>query len=101
MPDAGVEEEHGVVVPDVVALERGHVGDGDVGALGSCILSRTGVPPPTLPGSGEAGADAEAMPWKEEMSEVEPRASMRDSSRSRAPTRRLADHARRGSATRK
>ncbi|KAI4979429.1 hypothetical protein ZWY2020_016182 [Hordeum vulgare] len=77
MPDAGVEEEHGVVVPDVVALERGHIGDGDVDALGSCILSRTGVPPSVPPGSGEAGADAEAMSWKEERSEVEPRAIIR------------------------
>nr|CAB3447840.1 unnamed protein product [Digitaria exilis] len=90
-------------------------------ALGSRILSRTGVPPPPPAGSGEVaplgsgevGAEA-ADEWagSEERSEVERRASMSDSSRSRAPTRRFPDQARRmgvppaaearrGSATRK
>uniref|UniRef100_A0A0A9DXY1 Uncharacterized protein n=1 Tax=Arundo donax TaxID=35708 RepID=A0A0A9DXY1_ARUDO len=78
-------------------------------ALGSLILSRTGVAAPM--GSGDVGAEADALAGREERSDVDRRASMSDSSRSRAPTRRLPDQARRmgpaaaagrrGSATRK
>jgi hypothetical protein len=78
-------------------------------ALGSRILSRTGVaPPPAAPAaaagseegallwSGEVGAEAYAWAGvREERSEVERHVSMSDSSRSRAPTWRLRNHAQR------